>query len=64
MNAKYIKINGERLDVFLRHYYSVRPLIEFASSSTISGGRTALDEWDRKRNDKANEFYVSIEIDA
>jgi hypothetical protein len=60
MDAKKVLINGENLDIILRHYYAIQPLIIHAMATKDNGGNKALERWDRERAKDAKDIKIEI----
>jgi len=56
MNAKNILINGENLNTILKHYNSLRILIQ-----AVKGNYAVLGDWDESRT-KDIEYNVEIKF--
>jgi len=61
MDAKNILVNGESLDVILRHYYAIPTLIKHAKLTKNLGGSDALKEWDYRRAETIKNIKIEIE---
>jgi hypothetical protein len=60
MDANKVLINGESLDVILRHYYAIPTLVRHALLTKSSGGTKALEEWDKRRKETLNDVKIKI----